>query len=151
MFNPMQWEIRMLKRACAFAAALACVVAPASAQTIYPLDRAEILAGARFDLKVEFPGAPAQGAVDVLIDGRPAAEVLGKAVTFVEKEDGGSLSAYWMRDVDLKAPGNYTVVAKNGDKSASVSWQVYDTPPQRAKNVILFIGDGLSVAHRTAA
>ena len=35
--------------------------APASAQTIYPLTRAEILAGARFDLKVEFPGAPAQG------------------------------------------------------------------------------------------
>ena len=28
---------------------------PILAQTIYPIDRAEILAGARFDLKVEFP------------------------------------------------------------------------------------------------
>ena len=28
----------------------------AGAQTIYPIDRAEILAGSRFDLKVEFSG-----------------------------------------------------------------------------------------------
>ena len=27
----------------------------ADAQTIYPIDRAEILSGARFDFKVEFP------------------------------------------------------------------------------------------------
>ena len=34
---------------------------PAAAQTIYPLTRAEILAGSKFDLKVEFPGMPAPG------------------------------------------------------------------------------------------
>lgn len=130
---------------------LTLLAAPVSAQTIYPIDRAEILTGARFDFKVEFPGAPSQSAIDVSINGRPAADVLGKAATFVEKEDGGSLSAFWMRDVDLKTPGTYTITAKHGDKSSSVAWQVYDTPPQRAKNVILFIGDGLSVAHRTAA
>ena len=28
----------------------------AHAQTIYPIDRAEILTGAQFDFKVEFPG-----------------------------------------------------------------------------------------------
>jgi alkaline phosphatase len=28
------------------------------AQTIYPIDRAEILAGSHFDVKVEFPGSP---------------------------------------------------------------------------------------------
>ena len=28
------------------------------AQTIYPLNRAHILSGAAFDLKVEFPGSP---------------------------------------------------------------------------------------------
>jgi len=31
---------------------------PAPAQTVYPIDRAEILAGARFDFKVEFPASP---------------------------------------------------------------------------------------------
>ena len=42
------------------AATLAAAVLPQTvcAQTIYPLNRAEILSGARFDLKVEFPGAP---------------------------------------------------------------------------------------------
>ena len=40
---------------------LAVAVAPSAyAQTIYPLNRAEILAGSRFDFKVEFPGAPQQ-------------------------------------------------------------------------------------------
>jgi len=43
--------------------ALGALANPGQAQTIYPLNRAEILAGAKFDLKVEFPGAPAQSAV----------------------------------------------------------------------------------------
>src|SRR6476660_4584852 len=43
-----------------FAVLLALAAVPAHAQTIYPLNRAEFLAGARFDLKVEFPVAPEQ-------------------------------------------------------------------------------------------
>jgi alkaline phosphatase len=31
-----------------------CLVAPSSAQTIYPIDRADILPGSLFDFKVEF-------------------------------------------------------------------------------------------------
>ncbi len=38
---------------------LAVTSAPVCAQTIYPLNKAQILAGANFDLKVEFPGTPA--------------------------------------------------------------------------------------------
>src|ERR1041385_2012304 len=90
----------------------------ASAQTIYPLNRAEILAGARFDLKVEFPGAPAQGTVSVKINGADAATVAGKSAAFIEKEDGGDHSAYWIRGVTLAKPGQYTVTASAGEKSA---------------------------------
>src|SRR5215813_12854374 len=96
----------------------ALLAASASAQTIYPLNRAEILAGARFDLKVEFPGSPAQGAVKVTINGQDAAAVAGRAVSFVEHEDGGEFSAYWIRGVALTAPGNYVVEATVGDKAA---------------------------------
>ena len=32
-----------------------------------------------------------------------------------------------------------------------MTWTVYDTGPRKAKNVILFIGDGMSPAHRVAA
>jgi alkaline phosphatase len=121
------------------------------AQTIYPLDRAEVLAGSRFDLKVEFPGAPAQGDVTVTVNGAPAAGALGHEATFMQKEDGADRSAFWIRGASLTKPGRYVVEAKQGDRSASVAWEVFGTPERRAKNVILFIGDGLSIGHRTAA
>ena len=125
--------------------------ATAQAQTIYPLDRAEILAGSRFDLKVEFPGSPAQSAVRVTINGQGAAAVAGKPETYLEREDGLEHSAYWIRGAAIDKPGTYTVEASAGDRSARVTWEVFGTPAPKAKNVILFIGDGLSVAHRTAA
>jgi alkaline phosphatase len=121
------------------------------AQTIYPLNRAEILAGSRFDLKVEFPGGPAQGEVTVTINGRPADAVLGKPATFAQKEDGLDHSAYWIRDTQITEPGVYVVEATRGAAKAAVSWEVYGTGPRKAKNVILFIGDGMTIANRTAA
>ncbi|MGZ5917817.1 MAG: alkaline phosphatase, partial [Methyloceanibacter sp.] len=61
---------------------LAAVAAPAAAQTIYPLNRAQILVGADFDLKVEFPGAPASADVKVTIDGEDAGQLFGKKPPF---------------------------------------------------------------------
>jgi alkaline phosphatase len=132
-------------------ALLALASGAASAQTIYPLNRAEILVGAKFDLKVEFPGAPPASAIRVSINGMDAASVVGKSATVVEREDGGNHSAFWIRDVALTRPGRYVVEAAAGSNTASVTWEVFDTPAARAKNVILFIGDGLTIAHRTAA
>jgi alkaline phosphatase len=132
--------------------ALSAVAAPiAVAQTIYPLDRAEILAGARFDLKVEFPGGPAKGAVRVTLNGEDAAAVARQEATFVEREEGAEHSAYWLRGMTLAKPGKYTVEAVSGDKTARVTWEVFDTGAPKAKNVILFVGDGMSIGHRTAA
>ena len=136
---------------CAALVALFCLTPPAPAQTIYPIDRAEILASGKFDLKVEFPGAPASAATKVTINGEDAAKVLGKPATFTEKEDGANHSAYWIRDAVIAKPGRYTVEAMAGGKAA-VTWEVFDTAGGgKAKNVILFIGDGLTIAHRTAA
>ena len=137
---------------CAALIALSALALPASAQTIYPIDRAEILAGGKFDLKVEFPGAPASAATKVTINGEDAAKVLGKPATFTENEDGANHSAYWIRDAVIAKPGRYTVEAMAGDRKAAVTWEVFDTAGGgKAKNVILFIGDGLTIAHRTAA
>ena len=101
--------------------ALSCFATPATAQTIYPLDRAEILAGSKFDLKVEFPGAPAAAAAKVTINGEDAAKVLGKPAAFTEKEDSANHSAYWIRDAVLAKPGRYTIEAAAGDRKASVT------------------------------
>lgn len=118
---------------------------PAAAQTIYPIDRADILAGSQFDFKVEFPGLQ-KADVPVTINGQPYEKVLGRAATFVEREEGKDQSALILRDVTLK-PGTYKVEAG----SANVTWNVYGTGPRKAKNVILFIGDGMSPAHRVGA
>lgn len=130
------------------------VLAPTQgrAQTIYPVDQARMLSGALFDVKVEFPGLATSDKVRVTINGSEAGAVLGKPGSFIEKEDGAERSAWLLRDVSLPKPGAYTLEASDGTNTRSVTWQVYDTPePRKAKNVILFIGDGMSNAHRVAA
>lgn len=140
----------MQKRTWLMAAAMLASMAPATAQTIYPLNRAEILEGSRFDFKVEFPNAPASADVKVTINGKPLAEAFGREVQFVQNEEGQKHSALWLRGAQLPA-GQYVIEATQGSEKATVNWTVYATPERKAKNVILFVGDGLSVAHRTAA
>lgn len=128
------------------------VPAVAGAATVYPLDRATILTASPFDVKVEFDGIVAGSDVTVTINGKPAAEVLGKEATFIEKEDGVEASAVRLEGVTIAEPGTYTVIAKAGDDEKTVTWEVYGTAAEpKAKNVIFLIADGLSVAHRTAA
>ena len=121
------------------------------AQTVYPIDRAEILAGSRFDLKVEFPGLVKPSEVTVTLNGADAAQVLGKSPQFVEKEDGKEQSALILRDVTLDKAGTYAVKVTAPGATRELTWNVFDTGPRQAKNVILLIGDGLSPAHRVAA
>jgi alkaline phosphatase len=121
------------------------------AQTIYPIDRAAILAGSRFDFKVEFPDRIDPSKLKVTVNGEDHAAVFGQPGTFVEREDNKDQSALILRDVTLTRPGNVKVEVNDGTRSRTVAWTVYDTGPRKAKNVILFIGDGLSPAHRVAA
>ena len=133
-------------------AATTCLISVADAATVYPLDRATILAGSPFDLKVEFDAVVKPGDVTVTINGEPAEKVLGKSVQFVEKEKGLEASAILIRAAAITAPGSYKVEAKAGTETKTVTWDVYGTPATpKAKNVIFFLGDGLSVAHRTGA
>ncbi|MEA3026939.1 MAG: alkaline phosphatase [Alphaproteobacteria bacterium] len=133
------------------AAAVFWAVTVADAQTIYPIDRAEILAGTRFDFKVEFPQLAAAEKVKVTVNGVDHAAAFGKAAAFIEREDDEDESALLLRDVVLTEPGLYNVRATDGVNTREVTWNVYETGPRQAKNVILFIGDGMSPAHRTAA
>lgn len=141
----------MIRHVVAAAVASLMLVSAAPAQTIYPIDRAEILVGATFDLKVEFAGEVAADTASLTINGADAASVFGKAPELIAREAGQPRSALLLRDVTLNKPGHYTVEAGDGAARRSVSWTVYDTGPRRARNVILFIGDGLSPAHRVAA
>ncbi|HVY00360.1 MAG TPA: alkaline phosphatase [Pseudorhodoplanes sp.] len=142
----------MRRNHAAFAAlVLAALCAPAKAQTIYPIDRADILSGSRFDFKIEFDGKVDASRIRIAVNGQDYAQVFGKAAQFIEREDGKDQSALLLRDVSLERPGAYKVTVSDGTRSRDVTWNVFDTGSRRAKNVILFIGDGLSPAHRIAA
>jgi alkaline phosphatase len=135
----------------AAAAGIAMAASAGSAQTVYPIDRADILSGARFDFKAEFAGVADPAKVSITLNGQDYAQVFGKAAAFVEREAGKDQSALTLRDVVLTQPGTYKVRVTDGVQSRELNWNVYDTPPRKAKNVILFIGDGMSLAHRVAA
>jgi alkaline phosphatase len=136
-------------------AALALTTALASsagAATLYPLDRATILAGSVFDLKVEFDALVQPGAATITINGEPAAKILGREPEFIAKEDGVEASALLLRGAAITTPGLYKVEARAGNETKTVTWEVYGTAARpRAKNIIFLLGDGLSVGHRTAA
>ena len=138
----------------AFAASTVAILLsglPTSAQTIYPIDRAEILAGSQFDFKVEFPDRVDPAKLKVTVNGTDYSTAFGQSGSFVDREDGKDQSALILRNVALSRPGSVTVEVSDGARSRSVVWTVYDTGSRKAKNVILFIGDGLSPAHRVAA
>ncbi len=141
---------RVLAAATAFAA-VAVAVPLCQAQTIYPIDRADILVGSRFDFKVEFPGLADSAKISLTLNGEDHQKVFGRSAVFIEREDGKEQSALILRDVTLSQPGDYKVRATDGTLAREIAWTVYATGPRKAKNVILFIGDGMAPAHRVAA
>ena len=128
-----------------------CLAGPARAGAIYPIDRAGVLAGSRFDLKVEFDQVVPREQIRVTVGGRPAEVVFGRPGLWLEREDGKSVTSWVLQGASLSRIGPVEVVATGGEQTLRVTWEVYATGPRKAKNVILFIGDGLSPAHRTAA
>ena len=123
----------------------------AHAQTVYPIDRAEILAGSRFDFKVELPALIAASDIKVTVNGVDPAAAFGRSADYIAREDDKDQSALRLPNVVLDKPGAYRIDVTAGALSRSVTWNVYDTGARRAKNVILFIGDGMSLSHRVAA
>src|SRR5262252_6158090 len=134
-----------------FAALLLAAAPFVSAGAIYPIDRATILAGSRFDFKVEFDGSSGPSDVKISVNGADYGQVLGGKPVFVERENSKEGSAVTIRNVSLAKPGRYAVEATDGKQVLKATWEVYATGPRRAKNVILFIGDGMTMANRTAA
>ncbi len=133
-------------------AIFACTFATnCAAQTIFPLTRADILAGSRFDFKVEFDGVVDVSQIKVTINAQDYKQTLGKSAELIAKEDGKEVSSLLLRDASIGKPGNYVVTATDGKSTQTVNWTVYGTPAKKtAKNVILFVGDGFSIGHRTA-
>ena len=122
----------------------------AHAQVIYPIDKAEILAGSKFDIKVEFNQVINPNDAVITINGMPANKLIFAKSEFISNESGKGSSIIY-RDVQLSKAGKYQVLARTSQEEFQVTWEVYASGPRRVKNVILFIGDGMTIANRTAA
>ena len=121
---------------------------------ILPVDNAKFLAGARFDFDVEVSKAKDLQDVDITINGQPAEKVFGQKLT--AKDLGNGVTSYRVNQVSFSKTGQYTVqaTAKDaaGTSSAKAGFTVVQLKaPRPAKNVILFVGDGMSLQAREMA
>ena len=120
------------------------------AAVIYPIDKAEILAGSKFDIKVEFNQVVNPNEVAITVNGMPTNKLIIAKSEFISNENGKGSSIIY-RDVQLPKAGKYQAVARASQEELQVTWEVYASGPRKVKNVILFIGDGMTIANRTAA
>lgn len=118
---------------------------------IAPIDRAKFLAGSRFDFRVELNDLREKPAsVSITINGQAADAYFGK--TLVRTETDTSVE-YTVRDVTFNEAGVYEVAVAAGGMSKSVRYEVVqaDQSGAKAKNVILFVGDGMALPAVTIA
>jgi alkaline phosphatase len=120
------------------------------AAAIYPIQNASILSGSTFDIKVEFDKEYKLEDLDIRLNGDPIKNQLNQPLTFIANESGKGSSLIY-RDVQITKPGKYFLTALAGKESLQVSWDIYGTGPRKVKNIILFVGDGMTIANRTSA
>ena len=120
------------------------------ASAIYPIDQAAILAGSKFDIKIEFNTVINATDAFIELNGVPINKFISAKPEFISNENGKGSSIIY-RDVQLSKAGKYQIVARAFQERLQVNWDVYASGPRRVKNVILFIGDGMTIANRTTA
>ena len=131
--------------------ALFCLVTGiVHAAAIYPIDQANILSGSKFDIKVEFNSVVNQNDVILELNGKPINALVTVKPEFIANENGKGSSLVF-RDVQISKAGKYQLIASVPQERLQVSWDVYASGPRKVKNVILFVGDGMTIANRTAA
>jgi alkaline phosphatase len=122
----------------------------AQAAAIYPIDQATILAGSKFDIKVELNTVINQNDLTIEMNGKPIHNFIDIKPEFISNENGKGSSLVF-RNVQISKSGKYQLKASAPQEQVQVSWDVYASGPRKVKNVILFIGDGMTIANRTAA
>ncbi len=153
-----------------FTALLAVLALPAfalpSKVAVLPPSGAKFLENQRFDVRVEGLGAGPFSAT-LSVDGLPVSFTSGKQHSIetdgISPKDasGGQWGGFNLRGHSIGGPGLHTLTATftdaTGTVSASSTIQVVGIHGSRGedhggvKNVIIMLGDGMGVAHRTAA
>lgn len=126
---------------------------------IMPPEGSTFLVGQRFDIRVEAPPGLG-GPIRVLLDGQDISESNDRS-----RLTGGEIvprsiptmtgaPAFLSRDWSFSRTGHHTLRATvEGAAPSEVSFEIYawQGSSSKVRNVILLIGDGMGVSHRTAA
>jgi alkaline phosphatase len=134
---------------------------PAASNSVrlIPPDGAMFLTGQRFDIRAEAP-AGVNGSLRVSLDGTDITEwnarsrLTGSAGMLPPSPPLNGGSAFLSRDWSFTQPGKHVLRATiEGAQPSEVSFEVvtWRGAGKGVRNVILLIGDGMGVAHRTAA
>jgi len=151
---------RILVLLAALAATLILGLLPVAAQeaapvTILPVNNAEFLPGAFFDLRIEVQADALPEDFAVSINGQDASEFFGAEAVEeswqLGEESPVTVSAATWRSVTLPEAGDYMVSVMADTAETSVAWSVYEPQEAVAQNVILFIADGMTIPEITAA
>lgn len=114
---------------------------------VLPIDNAKFVQGQIFDFVVEIKNGSSD--MKVTVNGKDAAQFFGK--NSVRKMEGNT-AVYRIDDVSFPKAGNITIEVKDGSNERSASYTVTnEKSKKRAKNVILFVGDGMSLQARQIA
>ncbi len=125
--------------------------------SVVPPDHARFLIGQRFDLRVEGRGTGPFSAT-IAIDGVPVAFTSGNQST--ETTDGitsPGFGGFNVRGYSDRRPGLHRIDATFSDSTGTArvtsNFEIMDVSGRRepAHNLIIFLGDGMGIAHRTAA
>lgn len=123
-----------------------------SAISIMPIDRAKFLIGQKFDFAIEVKTDTPTKAIEVTINGSAAENYFGKpAITKLE-----TMSTYRINDVAFPQAGKVivtvAVTTAHGVEKRTINYDITaDKINKPAKNVILFVGDGMSLQARQIA
>ncbi len=152
----------MKQRALTIAGILALAgSAQAAKVVILPVEGAKFLAGAKFDFRVEI--SDLKGAtknLEINVGGKSAEKFFGKPLvkSAGEGDKAATIENYMVRNVNLRTTGSLEVTVAGSDDAGAFSKKaVYNIVrggmgiTKKAKNVILFIGDGMGWNTVTAA
>jgi alkaline phosphatase len=151
----------------ALAAALALppiALAQATSVSVYPPTGARFLPGQRFDIRVEGKGrAPFRASLT--LNGAPLRFTSGEAdpvttdgISPFDRSTGSGIGGFNVRGHSIAKPGKYTLAATFTDASgfpvtttSTITVEAVTGESGGIRNVIIFLGDGMGIAHRTAA
>lgn len=119
---------------------------------ILPIDQAKFLRGQTFDFEIEVLDKTEKSST-ITINDKNIEEFFDAELTRTEHEDYVS---YRLTDLQFKETGTVRVVVESevdGDtRKREITYEVVDPKSEeRAKNVILFVGDGMSLQVKQAA